>query len=221
MKYVNNKEILKIVVLSAAIFTAPGAIADTVDVMDACSTTTPMVLDAPQFEGKYEKSKGSICVDIVKSFTKAKILFNLDTDSVNGNGDSKGLKHMYMFGVAMMNKMKKMQAMGLPVDPADFSIIGVMHGAAVKWALRTNPEQRFYMNKIFELANYINIQLEICGVNMRSNGLTKGDLYTYDADGNVDIEAPGRIYVNNGAIGRMLDLQNRGYAYFHEGYELH
>jgi len=78
------------------------------------------------------------------------------------------------------------------------------------------------MDKIFALKKAgINIQLENCSVNMMGNHWTKADLNTYDENGNPDPNATGRIYVNQGAIGRITDLQQRKFVYLHEGYELH
>ena len=122
---------------------------------------------------------------------------------------------MFMYGTAMKNRIKA----GL-MDADDVAIIGVLHGAASKWALKAghpqaDPTQQHWMDKIFALKKAgVNIQLEICGVNMMGNHWTKADLYSYDEFGNPDPAAPGRIYVNQGAIGRVTDLQQRKFVYY-------
>ena len=160
----------------------------------------------------------SVCVDIPVKLKKAKIVFNMDTDSVDGNGNSNGLKHMFLMGKVMQEGIKR----GL-IRPQDVSIIGIMHGSALKWATKAGSEpQRRFMNAIFKLKREgVNIQLEACAVTMNGAGLTKKDLYTYDAAGDPDPKAGGRIYVNQGAFGRELYLQNHGYAYVEEGYDYH
>jgi hypothetical protein len=50
------------------------------------------------------------------------------------------------------------------------------------------------------------------------NHWTKADLYGYD-DSGVPLDSTNRIYVNQGAIGRIIDLEQNGYVYIHEAYE--
>ena len=167
---------------------------------------------------KFGAKNTSVCVDIPVEVKKAKIVFNMDTDSVDGKGNSNGLKHILMMGKVMQDEIKR----GV-IKPKDISIIGIMHGSALKWATKAGSEpQRRFMNAIFKLKREgVNIQLEACAVTMNGAGLTKKDLYTYDAEGNPDPKAGGRIYVNQGAFGRELYLQNHGYAYVEEGYDYH
>lgn len=160
----------------------------------------------------------SVCVDIPVEVKKAKIVFNMDTDSVDGKGNSNGLKHMLMMGKVMQDEIKR----GV-IKPKDVSIIGIMHGSGLKWATKagSGPQRRF-IKAIFKLKREgVNLQLEACAAAMNGAGLTKKDLYTYDAEGRPDPKAGGRIYVNQGAFGRELYLQNHGYAYVEEGYDYH
>lgn len=167
---------------------------------------------------KFGAKNTSVCVDIPVKLKKAKIIFNMDTDSVDGKGNANGLKHMLMMGKVMQEGIKR----GV-IKPQDVSIIGIMHGSALKWATKAGSEpQRKFMNAIFKLKREgVNVQLETCAVSMNGAGLTKKDLYTYDDAGNPDPKAGGRIYVNQGAFGRELYLQNHGYAYVDEGYDYH
>lgn len=160
----------------------------------------------------------SVCVDIPTEVHKAKMVFNMDTDTVDGKGNSNGLKHMLMMGNVMRDQISR----GL-VKPEDVSIIGVIHGSALKWATKSVPaQQKKFIDAIFKLKQEgVNIQLEACAAAMNGAKLTKKDLYTYDAEGNPDPKAGGRIYVNQGAFARELELENQGYAYFEEGYDYH
>lgn len=223
-----NRILMKAIFLTGLMLGSTSAFAANVDtgVLDTC-VYSKLVLNTPPFSNNpaFGTENTTICVDVPVSLTRAKAVFNLDTNSVNGKGESKGLKHMFMYGTALKNRIKA----GL-MDADDVAVIGVLHGAASKWALKDGDaakEQRKWIKNIFALANptdgspAINIQLEICGVNMMGNGWTKADLYTYDVNGNPDSNATGRILVNQGAIGRITDLQQSKFVYFHEGYELH
>lgn len=165
---------------------------------------------------KFGAKNTSVCVDIPIQLEKAKVIFNMDTQAVDGKGNPNGLKHMVMMGVVMKDKIKK----GL-IKPKNVSIIGIMHGSALKWATKESTQQtKDLINKIFQLKKEgVNIQLETCAVTMNGAGLRKKDLYTYDAEGKPDPKALGRIYVNQGAFGREAYLQYHGYAYFEEGKE--
>jgi hypothetical protein len=186
------------------------------DILDQCQYLTLATnLTMPK---KFGTKNTSVCVDIPVNLEKVKIVFNMDTDSVDGKGNANGLKHMMMLGNVMKDKIQH----GL-IKPEDVSIIGIMHGSALKWATKAAPKQeKELMNAIFKLKKEgVNIQLETCAVTMNGAGLTKKNLYTYDAEGKPDPKALGRIYVNQGAFGRELYLQNHGYAYVEEGYDYH
>lgn len=168
------------------------------------------------FPKKFGKKNTTECVDIPVKFEKAKIVFNMDTDSVDGKGNANGLKHMVMMGNVMKAKIAHKM-----IKPEDVSIIGVIHGSAIKWATKAS-DQKKWIDDIFKLKQEgVNIQLEACAVTMNGAGLTKKNLYSYTADGKPDPKAGGRIYLNQGAFGRELYLQNHGYAYAEEGYDYH
>ena len=98
-----------------------------------------------------------------------------------------------------------------------------LHGSALPWATKSVPaQQKKLIDAIFKLKQEgVNLQLEVCAAAMNGAGLTKKDLYTYDAEGRPEPKFGSRIYVNQGAFARELYLENQGYAYFEEGYELH
>jgi len=160
-------------------------------------------------------TNSTVCVDVPVDLTKSKVVFNIDNSVPNGGmdakGNSNGLKHMVMLGGVIKDRIQK----GL-IDPEDVSIVGVLHGSAIKWA-KLDTDQKFWINQIFALKNAgVNIHLEVCGVTMRSNAWTKANIYSYDASGNPDLSVPGTIYVNQGAIGRIMYLEQQKYVYIHE-----
>jgi intracellular sulfur oxidation DsrE/DsrF family protein len=188
----------------------------------------PLVLNmggfAQQGTPPWGTENTKICVDVPVALDKVHVLFNLDTNTVDGNGNSVGLKHLVMLGTALKDRIDK----GL-LKPKNVEIVAVMHGSAAPWAIKTGHpgsasdavKQQGWMNKIFDLKKAgINIQLEICGVTMMGSHWTKDDLYTYDDTGNA-IDPASRIYVNQGAIVRIIDLEQHGFAYIHEAYEDH
>lgn len=170
------------------------------------------------FPKKFGAKNTTICVDIPVQVEKAKMVFNMDTDTVDGKGNSNGLKHMVMMG----SVMKEQIAQGM-IKPDAVSIIGIVHGSALKWVTKpVPPQQKKWIDAIFKLQREgVNIHLEACAAAMNGAHLSNKNLYTYDAEGNPDPKAGGRIYVNQGAFARELYLENHGYAYFEEGYAYH
>jgi len=208
--------------LSAAMFGSSNAFAGNTDtgVLDQCEKL-PLVLNLAPFSSTYGDTNNSVCVDVPVALKEVHVVFNLDTNTMDGNHSSVGLKHMFMLGTAIKDRIDR----GL-VNPSNVSIIGVLHGTAAKWATNDTLShsaaeyiaiQRGWINKIMALKNAgVNLQLEICGVTMRGNNWTNDNLYTpIDSLGNPS----GKIYVNQGAIGRIIDLQQQKYVYIHEGYE--
>lgn len=67
--------------------------------------------------------------------------------AVDGKGNPNGLKHMMMIGNVMKDQIKK----GL-LKPQNVSIIGIMHGSALKWATKSSDKQtKDLINAIFKL----------------------------------------------------------------------
>lgn len=222
MNTASTKHVLTTLALLSALYAPTAALAqkahlaETNQPLDQCQYLVLATnLAMPK---KFGAANTSVCVDIPAEIQKAKMVFNMDTDTVDGNGNSNGLKHMVMMGNVIKDQIKQ----GL-IKPEDVSIIGILHGSAIKWATKAvPPQQKNFIDQIFQLKrDGLNIQLEACAAAMNGADLTKKNLYSYDAEGKPDPAAGGRIYVNQGAFARELDLQNRGYAYFEEGYDFH
>ena len=123
-------------------------------------------------------------------------------------GNPVGLRHMFMLGTALKARIQA----GL-LDPEDVSVIGVFHGSGSAWALKSNPDYaKNFIEKIFDLKNAgVNMSLEMCGVTMLGKGWTNDNLYISEKGKDY-----GFIHVNQGAIGRIIDLEQHGYAYIQE-----
>jgi len=170
------------------------------------------------FPKQFGAKNTTVCVDIPVHVEKAKMVFNMDTDTVDGKGNSTGLKHMVMMGYVMKDAIAKGR-----IKPQNVDIIGIVHGSAMKWLIKpVPPQQKKWIEAIFKLKREgVNIHLEACAAAMNGAHLTKKNLFSYDANGKPDPKAGGRIYVNQGAFARELYLHNHGYAYFEEGYNYH
>ncbi len=173
-----------------------------------------------------EANSGGICVDVPVSPEKLHVVFNLDnalTDTGAPDGVSIGLRHMVMLG----NAMKYRISQGL-IEAKDVSIVGIMHGTAMTaggWAFKqfkgAPNSQAGLLEQLFQLnKDGVNIQLEACGVTIRGmqdkgalmpNGQPLDERAVY-----VSPNGLGRIYVNQGAVGRIIDLQQHNYVYFQE-----
>jgi len=158
-----------------------------------------VVLNLAPFSNVFGTENTSVCIDVPVALKKVQVVFNIDNAGVDGNGQSNGLKHIRMLATAIKDRIAK----GL-VNPSDVSIVGIIHGSALPWALGANPVQNGLMNAIAGLkADGVNIQLEVCGVTLMGAHKTAADVY------------PG-ILVNQGAIGRLIDLEQQKYVYIHE-----
>ena len=172
-----------------------------------------------------DPTNNDICVDIPVNLKKDFVVFNNNENAISsfqGSPAPLSMKHMLMLGGAMLNRINT----GL-MEADDVSIIGVFHGNdALAWMLNDawwsthkinpstgayyseNPYKKF-IEQIFALKNKgLNIQMEACGVTMHGMGVTNSDLYT---------SANGQIYVNKGAVGRLVDLQQKHYVYYQPG----
>ncbi len=174
----------------------------------------------PILETSTPTTNETVCVDVPAQAPGSHVVFNLDTNATtNGtnSGNPVGLRHMWMLGRAQQYKKQ----LNPGWDATTFQIIGIMHGEAATWALSNqwwidhvpgatgNPYAK-WLDNLMAINNgsdgpAIPIQLEICGVTMSGKGWTNADLY------------PG-IHVNQGAIGRLLNLEAQGYAYIQPGY---
>jgi intracellular sulfur oxidation DsrE/DsrF family protein len=146
------------------------------------------------------------CVDAPVALEKVKAVFNLGEQVNDDKGRPVGLRHMFMFGTALQKRI----AAG-KLDPKNVSVIGVMHGSGLDYALNdtTTDVAKGFIDKIFALNKAgVNINLEVCGVTLQGRGKTNEDLY--------DSNGTGIIHVDQGAVARIIDLEQRGYAYWQE-----
>jgi hypothetical protein len=192
----------------------------------------------------------TICVDVPNHLGKNDFVFNIDTPvtkdgipATNG-GTPLAFKHMWLMGsanlFAITHKFGGVNAVIKTVSAPDgswtdevkrFSIIGIIHGSALKWALSDawweaqkdamghqlypngNPNKAWFAKIQALEAAGMDIRLEVCGVTLEGAGLTRDDVYS-------DATTGWRIMVNQGAFGRMSHLHSfDGYSVVSEGWE--
>jgi len=215
----NKTNLLKALFLAGALISTSTVFADddkdaNNGVMIDCSTATapylPTVLNLFPFSNTYGTENNTVCVDVPVNLTKSKVVFSINNNvagvGVDGNGNSNGLKHMVMLGTVIKNRIANGQ-----IDPEEVSIIGILHGSAIGWGTK-NTNQANWINQIFQLKkDGVNIQLEVCGVTMLGAGMNNGMIYT-----DPNLNRNGKIYVNQGAIARIMYLEQRKHVYMHE-----
>jgi len=229
--------LLKAALLSCAVAFSANALAD--DDNDNYGINTGVVQPCSNLWLVNDPANSTVCVDIPVNFTKVKVVFNLDSlvtaggisypppATSNDPSVSVGLRHMVMLATAIKNRLD-----AGTLDPNKVSVIANFHGKALPWVLndawwqaQINPATgaqaypngnpyKGMINQLFDLKRAgVNIQLEACGVTLRGSNLTRDNVYTRTKDGTED-----RVYVNQGALGRIIYLQSKGYTYIQEGY---
>lgn len=190
-----------------------------------------LVLDLMSIKKPPNSITQTECIDVPVALDTIRVVFNLDTDSRDGKGNSIGLKHMVFLARAIKDRIDN-----AGVDPTKVQIVGVLHGSGAAWGIRSDAphggyapdsdfQQKQWIQKLWALKDAgVNVQLEICGVTMYGHApssWTKEDLYGYDATGlPLDPDHPDhRIMVNQGAIGRIIDLEQHGFVLINEGFE--
>jgi intracellular sulfur oxidation DsrE/DsrF family protein len=205
-----RKNLVKAMLLTSIVLGSAAAYADgTVDTGIVSPCSYPPIVGDP--------NNSDICVDVPVNLKKDFVVFNNNENAISsfqGGPAPLSMKHMIMLGGAMLNRINN----GL-MQAHDVSIIGVFHGNdALSWLLNDawwqahhgtdNPYKKFIEQMFAMKNNGLNIQLEACGVTMHGMGVTNSDLYT---SGN------GQIYVNQGAVGRLIDLEQNDYVYYQPG----
>ena len=193
-------------ILTGAIFVSNSAFADkdhhkVADYMDTCQLL-PLV---SSLVSPVPKPNLDVCVDAPVSLEKAKVVFDMNSDELDSKGRHTGLRHMFMMGTALKARINN----GL-MKAKKVNVIGVLHGSGVNLALnnQANPITNKLIKDIFALKNAgVNISLEVCGVTMHGKGLSNADLLD---------STEGTIHVNQGAIGRIIDLEQNKYALIKE-----
>jgi len=200
-----KKAALKAVVFGAIVLTSVSAFADEGDV--AMDSYLAVCGNLPLVDSLISgKPNTDVCVDAPVALTKAKVVFDMASDNLDPKGRHTGLRHMYMLGLALQARITAGQ-----LDPSRVSVIGIMHGNGLNLALKdvSSPITKGLMENIFALkAAGVNINLEVCGVTMHGGGYNNADLYVGN---NGDV-----IHVNQGAIGRLIDLEQHRYALIKE-----
>jgi len=167
-----------------------------------------------------DANNGGECIDVPVSLKKAHVVFNLDTTVTNPDGSPIGLKHMVMFGKVMLHRIEIGE-----LNPNDVEIVGVFHGDAMraKWAFKNIPEgnnpMAGWIEQVFSVANQgVNMHLEACGVTLKNMQLKGAKLANGEPidERAIYASANGRIYLNQGAIGRIVDLQQNGFVYLQD-----
>lgn len=222
---IKNKTLIKAVIFTGLILSTSAAFAAKdvfPGIIDPCEQLW-LVVDPNN--ANEDPNDGGECIDVPVNLTHAKVVFNLDTTVTNPDGSPIGLKHMVMFGNAMKHRIEIGE-----VDPADIAIVGVLHGDAMraKWAFKNIPEgnnpMASWIEQIFALANptdgspAINMHLEACGVTLKGMQLKGAKL----ANGQplderaIYSSANGKIYLNQGALGRIIELQQNKFSYIQD-----
>ena len=146
-----------------------------------------------------------------------------------------GLRHMALLGKVMQYRISQ----GL-IEPSNIEIVGIFHGPAMsqeRWPFKLGtpggsmPDYvKVWVDRIFALKNAgINIQLEVCGVTLKGMQTTMKNVFDAPAQAwskmderaiysntAADAGPDGRILVNQGAVGRIIELQMNGFAYLQE-----
>jgi len=145
----------------------------------------------------------TVCIDMPVGLEDPKVVFNLDAPLVDAKGRPIGLRHMHMVGTALLARIKAGK-----IDARNTSVVGVMHGGGLDWALNPDDKTKGLIEEIFKLKNAgLDINLEVCGVTMQGKNKIRENLYQ---------SKNGVIHINQGAVARIMDLQQHGYTYIQE-----
>jgi hypothetical protein len=241
----NNKKsayIMKAAILVASLLGSTYALAD----CPAGTSLAPLASDIAN-----GTKNTTVCVDVPNYLIKNRFVYNIDTPVTGegiplvAGGTPLAFKHMWLMGSANLAFLKKTYSGTGDLDPVintittpaftdevrKMSIIGIIHGSALKWALSDawweaqtdaygnhpypngNPNKEWFAKIAAMQVQGMDIRLEVCAVTLEGAGLTRDDVY---ADDSINF----RIKVNQGAFGRMAHLHEfDGYAIVSEGWE--
>ena len=139
------------------------------------------------------QSEHSIKVDVPVTLEKANVVFNMDHLAFSGDMPV-GIKYMHLLAIRFEKEGIKGQ------------IVGIFHGDAAYMTLTDKAYNAYrkvdtgnpYKGLIAELMDH-GVQIEECAVSMKGHNWVNQDLL------------PG-IKVNGGAIGRLIQLVQKGYV---------
>jgi uncharacterized protein len=160
----------------------------------ALGMVTPWVVALPAV-ADLPKGPGVITVEVKKNI---RVVYDIKTDDIEA-GVGKALYYLRGLYVAYERQ---------GVAPEEVHLSAVLHGPTVKWLLNDEAYQRhagdpFAVNlnhQVIEELIQLGAGIEACNATMRARGWTAKDLL------------PG-VRVVHDAYTRMIDLQQRGYAY--------
>jgi intracellular sulfur oxidation DsrE/DsrF family protein len=143
-------------------------------------------------DSKDKKYENKIIVELQVVLEKANVVFNMDHLAFAGDLPV-GINYMHL----LINRFRKMGTKG--------NIIGIFHGEAAYLTLNDNAYNAYcnvitgnpYKGRITELLKQ-GVQIEECSVSMKNHQWGNEDLL------------PG-VKVNNGAVGRLIQLVQEGY----------
>jgi intracellular sulfur oxidation DsrE/DsrF family protein len=138
-------------------------------------------------------AESAIHIDIPVNLKKANVVFNVSQVDFSGDVPT-GIKYMQL----LATRFKEMGTRG--------KIIGIFHGSAAYLVLNDKAYNAYrlaetgnpYKELIIALVEQ-GIQVEACAVSMKNNGWSNEDLLA-------------GLKVNAGAIGRIIQLVQRGYV---------
>ncbi len=216
------KKVVGALVVIGAVAGYSNSFADSSDKVDPGTISPCQYL--PMVGNPTNPTTQKVCVDVPVNLTKARVVFNMDEASaMDGPTTPIGMKHMVQLAGALKSRI----AQGL-IEAEDVSIIGVFHGADASmllndayWATQIDPSTgtnyvgnpyKAWLEQLLAIEKGgVHLQLEICGVTMSSKGWKNSDLYVSPDATN------SKILVNQGAIGRLIALENAKFAYIQPG----
>jgi len=194
----NKRNIFAAVAMASTLFISHNTMADDDDNVEYMANCQNLPLVSSLINGK---PNTDVCVDAPVALEEAKVVFDMNSDTVDAKGRHTGLRHMYMIGKALQARVNRDL-----MEADEIQVIGVLHGSGLKLAMEATASSttKYYIEEIFKLKNAgIDLNLEVCGVSMHGKGLNNSHLYKSDN---------GVIHVNQGAIGRIINLQQKEYV---------
>lgn len=144
-------------------------------------------------DAKPAAGAGQITIDVPVLLKQGNVVFNMDHVALAGD---------MPFGMKYMDLLNKK----LKADKTPGKIIGVFHGPAAYMTLNDaayNADRKVTTGNPYKglIENLVasGVQIEECAVSMKGNGWTNKDLLPV-------------VKVNSGAVGRLVELTQQGYA---------
>ncbi len=143
-----------------------------------------------------EPSPPPVEIDVPVKLESAKVVFNMDHLAFQGDLPV-GIKYMGLFADRMTEQHVKAQIVGVFHGEAGYMLLNDGAYDRVRRVSTGNPYKALIANLVQK-----GIQIEECAVTMKGNGWANKDLL------------PG-VKVNTGAVIRLVQLHQQGYAEIH------